>query len=306
MTIGSIRQAGSVALHALKEKIIDPILGKFLHRSAAKTTPNASVAKHQSPPEAGRPDTPLAKRASVTHVEPRSIMKKPNGTSSGKGSIQFDAKLPPHEDRSGNKYDLRNNEQGHLRDLFVNTRPGRIRQFIYKLHLTAPSHPKKEIAQFKEYLDERATTLQETDDIRVFLQGEKLADCQVNTLLKEHQRALAESRAADIFVETFLAEESSSGEELTNNLKLLLKTPGQLLDELDSTDFYAELGADIGLHVGNKRRDASPEDVLDALNLRSTSELQKGVRKRLEEYVARFEADPEEAQDYVDTRASNY
>ena len=304
MALSGIRQAGSAALHAFKENILKP-LGTFFHRTAAKTEPGTSVAKQQSPRPDNLPNTPLAKRASVSHETPRSILKQ-GVSSEPKGSIGFEAKLPPHEDRSGNKYDLRNHEQSFLRDTFINTRPGRVRQFIYKLHLTAPSHPKKEIAEFKEYLQESATNLQQLDDIRIFVQGEKLADCQVNTQLKEHKRSLVESRAAEIIVETFLAEESATGEELTNKLRQLLKTPGQLVDELDSTDFFVELGADIGLHVGNKRQDASPEDVLDAVDLRSTSELQKSVRKKLTEYVARFEADPEEAQGYVDAKESNF
>ncbi|WP_461538688.1 hypothetical protein [Spongorhabdus nitratireducens] len=295
MAIGGIGQAGKAVLHSFKENVLKPVFGRFLNRSAAKTKTNASVAQQQSPHSGKTPDTPLAKRTAVSQDPPASILKKGAATGDPK-QVSFAAKLPPHEDRSGNKYDLRNHEQSYLREQFEDSRPGPVRRVIYKLKLNAPSHPKEKVAEFRSYLKESATNLQQLDDIQVFIKGEKLADCQVNRALREHRHTLLAARTAEVIVEVLLAGQSKSGDDLENRLVHLLDDPGRLANKLRSPSLYAELARDVGLSSRTP-----PKQVLSALGLRNTQDLHSAVFNQLEQYATQFEKDPEAAQDILDT-----
>ncbi|MRI32983.1 hypothetical protein EOPP23_08290 [Endozoicomonas sp. OPT23] len=291
-------QGVSSAFHRFKTHVIQPVLGRFSSRTVAQTKPSPSASVKQAPQPENLPDTSIAKRKVATQPKTRSILKTAAIPESEKRHIELQKKPESLGSMQAKKYTLRNHEQAFLHGLLSNTRPGRVRQFIYKLHLSAPSHPKKEVTEFKAYLKESATSIQQLDEIRDFLKGEKLADCQINRAMKVHRQGLVATRCAEVIVESHLAHESSSGEELKERLSVLLDNPGNIASKLRSKNLYLALASDVGLDY----RTTPLKAIVTALEIGKANTLYSSVATQLQKYASDFSEDPEAAQDIIDTQ----
>ena len=300
MPIGSTQQAGgAAAIQPQKQNFLQSILGRFRGRSAAKVQPAASASvKQHSQPKASK-DTSLQERRITPEKAAKPIVSLPSkargvhfGATSSSGP---DLPSRPH------KFSLRNHEQQFLRETLGPTKPGVFRKLVYSLNLSFPSHPKKEIAEFKNYLQESATNLQQLDDVSTFVNKTGLADCQIRKILGQHKKSLAASTAGEAIVERLLAKSSNNGQELTAKLqKLTTNASRDLPSLLSSQELLESLALEAGLNPPVPKRVLFP-----ALGFDSSRSLHTLVLPKLEEQLSQFHADPEAAQDIIDTYDPN-